>query len=454
MNEEIFYTTGELADMAGITYKSIRVYVEKGLLAPDRVTEAGYKLFSRQSVERLQRILMFKYLDFSLEEIGKVLEKENVQESLDKQKELIELRLTHLNQIKKAVEDMQSLSDENSWNKMIEIMKLTSQKEEVIKQYIKSDNLEKRINIHKYSTSEVEWYDYLIDKCDIEENMNILDIGCGNGMLWYRERNSLPGNINIYLVDNSKAMLEAARKLYSGEQDFYAKKKIDFHYIICDAAGINELPELKLKKYQRIMANHMLYHMEENERKILLRDANNMLTDDGKFIASTIGKNHMKEIFELAGEYDKNIKAPEWFSRGFNLENGEEQLKEYFSDITMFSHDNNLIVPEPGAIYDYLCSLPEMEKAMGRNKNTIIKFLKSKVTENEPFFISKNTGVFIAKKKFLRTAIREHGIPFELKLEEPNDITAAAIEEGRKLLSDSSAPRYSSMEALKEALEE
>ena len=74
----------------------------------------------------------------------------------------------------------------------------------------------------------MEWYDYLIDKCDIEENMNILDIGCGNGMLWYRERNSLPGNINIYLVDNSKAMLEAARKLYSGEQDFYAKKKNQF----------------------------------------------------------------------------------------------------------------------------------------------------------------------------------------------------------------------------------
>ena len=33
---------------------------------------------------------------------------------------------------------------------------------------------------------------------------------------------------------------------------------------------------------------------------------------------------------------------------------------------------------------------------------------------------------------FLRTAIREHGIPFELKLEVPNDTTAAAIEEGRK----------------------
>ena len=37
---------------------------------------------------------------------------------------------------------------------------------------------------------------------------------------------------------------------------------------------------------------------------------------------------------------------------------------------------------------------------------------------------------------FLRTAIHEHGIPFGLKLDIPNDITAAAIEEGRKGMSD------------------
>ena len=98
---------------------------------------------------------MFKYLDFTLEEIGQMLEEENIQKSLGKQLELIELKITHLNQIKKAVEDMQSLSDEKNWDKMLDIMKLTSQREEVIKQYIKSDNLEKRINIHEYSTSDV-----------------------------------------------------------------------------------------------------------------------------------------------------------------------------------------------------------------------------------------------------------------------------------------------------------
>lgn len=400
MDKEIFYTTGELAEIAGITYKSIRIYVEKGLLTPDKITESGYKLFSRRSVEKMQRILMFKYLDFTLEEIGQMLEYENIQESLGKQLELIELKITHLNQIKKAVEDMQSLSDEKNWDKMLDIMKLTSQREEVIKQYIKSDNLEKRINIYEYSTSDVNWHDYLLDKCDIKEGMSILDIGCGNGLLWYRERNLLPDNINIYLVDNSKAMLDSAKQIHFSEKDFYTDKNIKFHYHICDASNINKLSEINSKKFHRIMANHMLYHIDDSDRKLLLGYVNAMLTDDGKFIASTIGKNHMKEIFELAYEYDKNVKAPEWFSRGFILENGKEQLDDFFSNVTMFYHDNNLLIPDWRVIYDYLCSLPGIEKVMRKNKEASVKFLKDRVTESKPFFIRKSTGVFVAKKNF------------------------------------------------------
>ena len=68
-------------------------------------------------------------------------------------------------------------------------------------------------------------------------------------------------------------------------------------------------------------------------------------------------------------------------------------------------------------------------------------------------FRSLGLNMTTAVNMFLRTAIREHGIPFELKLDVPNETTAATIEEGRKMMSDPSAPRYSSMDALKAALE-
>ena len=71
----------------------------------------------------------------------------------------------------------------------------------------------------------------------------------------------------------------------------------------------------------------------------------------------------------------------------------------------------------------------------------------------EAIFNELGLNMTTAVNMFLRTAIREHGIPFELKLEVPNETTAAAIEEGRRLMDDPSAPKHSSMDALKAALE-
>ena len=71
----------------------------------------------------------------------------------------------------------------------------------------------------------------------------------------------------------------------------------------------------------------------------------------------------------------------------------------------------------------------------------------------EEIFNELGLNMTTAINIFLRTAIREHGIPFELKLDVPNETTAATIAEGRKLMDDPSAPRYSSMDELKAALE-
>ena len=84
--------------------------------------------------------------------------------------------------------------------------------------------------------------------------------------------------------------------------------------------------------------------------------------------------------------------------------------------------------------------------------NLNIRTDKAIKEQAEQIFNELGLNMTTAINLFLRTAIREHGIPFELKLDVPNDTTAAAIEEGRNLLFDPSAPRYSSMEALKAAL--
>lgn len=70
----------------------------------------------------------------------------------------------------------------------------------------------------------------------------------------------------------------------------------------------------------------------------------------------------------------------------------------------------------------------------------------------ERIFEELGLNMTTAVNIFLRQTIRENGIPFDLKLNIPNDVTAAAIEEGRKLAYDKSAVGYTNMDDLKAAL--
>lgn len=85
--------------------------------------------------------------------------------------------------------------------------------------------------------------------------------------------------------------------------------------------------------------------------------------------------------------------------------------------------------------------------------NLNIRTDKSIKEQAEEIFAELGLNMTTAVNMFLRTAIREHGIPFELKLDVPNETTAAAIEEGRSLMADPDAPRYASMDELKAALD-
>ena len=74
--------------------------------------------------------------------------------------------------------------------------------------------------------------------------------------------------------------------------------------------------------------------------------------------------------------------------------------------------------------------------------------------EAEQIFSELGLNMTTAVNMLLRTVVRERGIPFSLKLEVPNSLTAAAVEEGRRLAYNDKAPAYTSIEELKTALNE
>lgn len=63
----------EVAELVGISVRTLHHYDQIGLLKPSETTEAGYRLYSQENIETLQQILFFKELDFPLKEIKTII---------------------------------------------------------------------------------------------------------------------------------------------------------------------------------------------------------------------------------------------------------------------------------------------------------------------------------------------------------------------------------------------
>ena len=57
-------TVHEVSLLSGVSIRTLQYYDKIGLLPPDRVTEAGYRLYGEKGLERLQQILLFRELAF------------------------------------------------------------------------------------------------------------------------------------------------------------------------------------------------------------------------------------------------------------------------------------------------------------------------------------------------------------------------------------------------------
>ena len=73
--EKIMFHIKEAAQLSGVSVKTLYHYDKIGLLVPLK-SENGYRIYSQEDLERLQVILYYKYLGFSLEKIAELLKEE------------------------------------------------------------------------------------------------------------------------------------------------------------------------------------------------------------------------------------------------------------------------------------------------------------------------------------------------------------------------------------------
>jgi SAM-dependent methyltransferase len=149
-----------------------------------------------------------------------------------------------------------------------------------------------------------------------------------------------------------------------------------------------------------IIANHVLYHISDVEKS--LSEVSRVLNNTGIFFATTIGKNNMQELKMIIDTYFPNIENDIFFNKfleNFSLENGLEKTKPFFRNAMRIDYSDNLIIPSPAPIREYVESfnfpsvLDNEEKKM-----QFERLLKNDFDFTKGLFIRKEIGLFKCEK--------------------------------------------------------
>lgn len=98
----------EFAEYTGVSVRTLHYYNEIGLLFPAYVDEhTGYRYYDEESLFRMQEILFFRELEFSLKSIGEILSSPNYDKTkaLKEQKQLLKLKKERLERLIDAIEE-------------------------------------------------------------------------------------------------------------------------------------------------------------------------------------------------------------------------------------------------------------------------------------------------------------------------------------------------------------
>ncbi|MBR0337713.1 MAG: MerR family transcriptional regulator [Ruminococcus sp.] len=100
----------EFAQQIGVSVRTLHYYDEIGLLKPSEVdVQNGYRFYDERSLERMQEILFYRELDFSLKTIAQILSSPDYdkQQALTRQRKLLLAKKERLERLIDALDSME-----------------------------------------------------------------------------------------------------------------------------------------------------------------------------------------------------------------------------------------------------------------------------------------------------------------------------------------------------------
>lgn len=104
MTQRQYWKVGDLAELTGLTVRTLRFYDQIGLFSPSGQTESGHRLYDASDLSRLQQIVSLKELGLSLEEIKSALDGKQISPV-----EIVKLQMTR---VKEQIAQQQQLLEQ------------------------------------------------------------------------------------------------------------------------------------------------------------------------------------------------------------------------------------------------------------------------------------------------------------------------------------------------------
>lgn len=385
-----YYSSGEFARMAQVSIRTIRFYDKQNILKPSYVTPAGARFYTDSDFARLQQILLLKYLGFSLDDIREMTINDTdyhfLLNALTLQKKLIQDRIEQMQLVESAIEKTVSAirhDHQVDWSQMLDLIHLTGMEKTLKSQYLNATNITARIQLHRdFSQNRQGWFPWIYQNCQIRPSMNILELGCGNGALWAENLQKLPSPITITLSDISEGMLRDARRNIGQEDSRFLFQCFDCHQI-----------PFPPQSFDLVIANHLLFYCQDISQ--VCQEIARVLKPKGRFLCSTYGTKHMKEISNLVQEFDSRIVlAADNLYEHFGLENGKNILEKHFSSVECIQFKDEIFLDQPEPLIQYIlsCHGNQNQILLDRYKDFRI-FVEKKTRKG--FHITKDAGIFL-----------------------------------------------------------